>query len=218
VILDAYFRHPTDTEELAAVAPPSPPEPVARAAGVAAASPPSERLVVDLSAGWSSAWRGAERQSPVLALGLRAALAPLWWAGVEGTWLTSTETQTFGTLSASMRSYGVRGFVARDLLHGAGARLLVGPEIMVGLDRADGGMLMKASRETRPSFGAGLRAQLRLRLLPALWLSVLATLDYAPSAWGGTLAIGDSSSNEMDIFPPSRVRLMAGAGLSWAVF
>ncbi len=218
VILDAYFRHPTDTEELAAAGPAPPPEPVGRAAVVAPAAPPSERLVVDLSAGWSGAWRGAERQSPVLALGLRAALAPLWWAGVEGTWLTSSETQTFGTLSASLSSYGLRGFVARDLLHGAGARLLVGPEVMVGLDRADGGTLLDGTRETRSSFGAGLRAQLRLRLVHALWFSVLATFDYAPGAWGGKVAIRDSQSNEIEIFPPSRVRLMVGAGLSWAVF
>jgi hypothetical protein len=221
VILDAYFRHPTDTEELAAPAPA--PEPVVRATAVApAAPPPSERLAVDLSAGWSGAWRGADRQSPVLALGFRASLAPLWWAGVEGTWLTSSETQTFetpsGPLSASLRSYGLRGFVARDLLHGPGTQLLVGPEVLVGLDRADGAMLIAGSRETRPSFGAGLRAQLRLRLVQALWLSVLATLDYTPGAWGGTFAVADSPTHETEIFPPSRLRLMVGAGLSWTVF
>jgi hypothetical protein len=215
VILDAYFRHPTDTEELAAPAPA--PEPVVRASRLAP-PPRPERLVVDLWAGWSGAWSGADRQSPVLALGLRAALVPRWWAGVEGSWLTSSETQTFGTLSASLQSYGLRGFVARDLLHGASARLLVGPEVMVGLDRADGGTLSESSRETRPSFGAGLRAQLRLRLAQALWLSVLAMIDYAPGAWGGTLAIRDSQSSPMDIFPPPRVRLMVGAGLSWAAF
>jgi hypothetical protein len=220
VILDAYFRHPTDTEELAA--PALAPEPVARVTAVAPTAPPSERLAVDLSAGWSGAWRGADRQSPVLALGLRAALAPLWWAGVEGTWLTSPETQTFatpsGSLSASLRSYGLRGFVARDLLHAPSARLLVGPEVLVGLDRADGAMLMEGSRQMRPSFGAGLRAQLRLRLVQALWFSVLATLDYTPGAWGGTFAIADSPTHDTEIFPPSRLRLMVGAGLSWTAF
>ena len=218
VILDAYFRHPTDTEEVAAPAPTSRSEPVALATVVAPAPLRSERLVIDLSAGWSGGWRGADRQSPVLALGLRASLAPLWWAGLEGTWLTSSQTQTFGTLSATLRSYGVRGFVARDLLYRAGARLLVGPELLVGLDRADGSQLADGARETRPSFGAGLRTQLRLRLSPALWLSVLTTLDYAPGAWGGTIAIGDAPMHETEIFPPSRVRLMVGAGLSWAVF
>jgi hypothetical protein len=59
---------------------------------------------------------------------------------------------------------------------------------------------------------------LRRRLEKALWWSVLATLDYAPDAWGGTIAIRDSLSREIEIFPPSRVRLMVGAGLSWAVF
>jgi len=221
VILDAYFRHPTDTEELAGPAPA--PEPMARATASAPATPPPERLAVDLSAGWLGAWRGADRQSPVLALGLRAALAPLWWAGIEGTWLTSSVTQTFaspsGNLSASLRSYGLRGFVARDLLHGPRARLLVGPEVMVGLDRADGAMLPAGSRETRSSVGAGVRAQLRLRLVQALWLSVLATLDYMPAAWGGTFAVDDPQSDDTEtIFPPSRLRLMVGAGLSWTVF
>jgi hypothetical protein len=52
----------------------------------------------------------------------------------------------------------------------------------------------------------------------ALWLSVLATLDYTPGAWGGTFAIADSPTHDTEIFPPSRVRLMVGAGLSWTVF
>jgi hypothetical protein len=79
-------------------------------------------------------------------------------------------------------------------------------------------MLIEGSRQTRPSFGAGLRAQLRLRLVQALWLSALASVDYAPGAWGGTFAVADSQAHETEIFPPSRLRLMVGAGLSWTVF
>ncbi len=216
VILDAYFRHPTDTDELAVAAPA--PEPAARASAAPAPTPPpADRLVADVSAGWSSAWVNSNRTSPVLAIGLRAAVAPLWWAGIEGSWLTSSQSQTFGTASASLRSYGVRGFVARDFLHRTGAGLLVGPEVLLALDRSEAAMLLDSARQTRPSFGAGVRAQFQLKLLQALSLSVLATLDYAPGGWGGTLAV-QNASDETEIFPPSRVRLMAGAGLSWAIF
>jgi hypothetical protein len=113
----------------------------------------------------------------------------------------------------------LRGFITRDLMRRRGAGLLVGPELMVALDRADAAMLRDGARQTRASFGAGLRAQLQLRLARPLWLSVLAALDYAPAGWGGTFLIGDqTASGGTEIFPPSRVRLMVGAGLSWAVF
>jgi len=216
VILDAYFRHPTDTDELAVAA--ASPEPAARASAVTPAPPPSDRLVADLSAGWSGAWRGADHMSPVLALGIRAALSPLWWAGVEGSWLTSSQSQTFGAATASARSYGLRGFVARELMRRAGVGLLVGPEVLVGLDHADGAMLLDRAGQTRPSFGAGLRGQFRLQLARPLWLSVVFALDYSPAGWGGTLLIKDASSQEIEVFPPSRLRVMVGAGLSWAIF
>jgi hypothetical protein len=218
VILDAYFRHPTDAEDAVAAAP----APVARTAPVDAvpASPPPDRFVADLSAGWASAWGGGDQASPVLALGVRVALLPpAWWAGVEGSWLTSAQSHAVGVASASARSFGVRAFVARDVVQRPGAGVLVGPEVMVALDRADAGMLLEGERQTRARFGAGLRAQLQLRLARPLWLSVLATFDYAPAGWGGTFLIADQSAASVtEIFPPSRLRLMVGAGLSWAVF
>jgi hypothetical protein len=216
VILDAYFRHPSDADDVGAAAPAA----VARTAPlvVAAPSPAPDRLVLDLSAGWASAWGGADHGSPVLALGVRLALMPPhWWAGIEGSWMTSAQSQTFGAASASARSYGLRGFVARDLVRRPGVGLLVGPEVMVALDHADAAKLLDGERQTRARFGAGLRAQLQLRLARPLWLSVLATFDYAPAGWGGTFLLADQSG-ETEIFPPSRVRLMVGAGLSWAVF
>jgi hypothetical protein len=218
VILDAYFRHPTDADDVVAAAP----APVARTAPVdtAPASPAPDRFVADLSAGWANAWGGADHGSPVLALGVRLALMPpAWWAGLEGSWMTSAQSQTVGVASASARSYGLRGFVARDLVQRSGVGLLVGPEVMVALDHADAATLLDGERQTRARFGAGLRAQLQLRLARPLWLSVLAAFDYAPAGWGGTFLIADqSASGETEIFPPSRVRLMVGAGLSWAVF
>lgn len=216
VILDAYFRHPSDADDVVAATP----APVARTAPVAGAPaiPASDRFVVDLSAGWASAWGGADHTSPVLALAVRLALVPpAWWAGIEGSWMTSAQSETVGAASASARSYGLRAFVARDLVPRPGVGLLVGPEVMVALDHADAARLMEGERQTRARFGAGLRAQLQLRLARPLWLSVLATFDYA--GWGGTFLIADQSpSGESEIFPPSRVRLMVGAGLSWAVF
>ena len=218
VILDAYFRHPSDSDDVVAAAP-APAAPIAPLA-VAPASPPPDRFVADLSGGWASGWGGADHMSPVLALGARVALLPpVWWAGVEGSWLTSAQSQTVGGRSASARSFALRGFVARDFVRRPGAGLLVGPEVLVALDRADAAMLLDGERQTRARFGAGLRAQLQLRLAQPLWLSVLATFDYAPAGWGGTFLIADDSSpGGTEIFPPSRVRLMVAVGLSWAVF
>ena len=122
VILDAYFRHPTDTEELAA----------ARAGARADGAGDGNRAPAGARRrnGWPWICRRGGRARGVAPTDK----ARCWRWDCErrwrrsggpasrGRWLTSSVTQTFatpsGNVSASLRSYGLRGFVARDLLHG----------------------------------------------------------------------------------------------------
>jgi hypothetical protein len=223
VVLESYFRHPSDD-------PPAPPPsqvpaaPAVSARARPAPSPPP-RLALDLGGGWAGGWSGAEQSSPLLALGLRLGIAPpAWWVGLEGTWLVTEQTQVVnGGRQASERSFALRSFVARDLLGGGagGPVLLFGPEAVLALDRADGGMLMQGAARLRASFGGGLRAHFQLALASRVSLGLLAAVDYLPTAWGGSFWVVEGSSvtaNGTEIFPASRVRLMIGAGVSWAVF
>ncbi|HET6148788.1 MAG TPA: hypothetical protein VFH68_14725 [Polyangia bacterium] len=221
VVLESYFRHPSDD-------PPAPAPDRARPARVvvsarAQPAPSAARLALDLGGGWAGGWSGAEESSPVLAIDVRLRIAPpAWWAGLEGAWLVTQQTQPVSgsSLRASERSFAVRAFVARDLLGGAGRSvLLVGPEAVLALDRADSTMLMDGGARMRASFGAGLRAHFQLALAREVFLGLLAAVDYLPRPWGGSFWVDDPpTGTTTEIFPASRVRLMIGVGLSWAVF
>jgi hypothetical protein len=117
--------------------------------------------------------------------------------------------------------------VARDLLARDGARdpgagriaLLVGPEAVLALDHANGAMLPQGSAGTRPAFGGGARAHLQVAVTSQLRLGVLAVLDYLPSAWSGSFLLEQAQPGRFtELFPAPRLRLMIGAGVSWAVF
>src|SRR6266700_5807862 len=110
VVLDSYFRHPTE-EPLAAPKPAPPAGPDMAATVAARARPPvePERLALDLTGGWAGGWSGGDQSSPLLALGLRVAVAPpAWWAGLEATWLTAQQSQTLDGATATQRSYALR--------------------------------------------------------------------------------------------------------------
>jgi hypothetical protein len=216
VVLDSYFRHPSDDAGPAPMARGGPARTLAAAPPPPA--PPATRLALDLGGGWAGGRAGSQQSSPLLALGLRLGLAPpAWWIGLEGAWLVSQQTAPVGSARASERSFAVRGFLARDLLGGGGAVLLVGPEAALALDRADGASLPQGAARLRASFGGGLRAHFQLALARQVALGLIAAADYLPAAWSGSFWI-DRSMMQTEIFPASRVRLMIGAGVSWAVF
>ena len=226
VVLDAYFRHPTDATAVVAAPGNSPTEPALAMRGPPAARPDA-RLALDLMGGWAAGWAGADQSSPLLALGVRVAVAlPAWWAGVEGAWLTAQRTERPAQdATATLRSYAVHAFFSRDVardLRGGGAgrvALLIGPEAVLALDHADGAMLPGGSAGTRPSFGGGGRAHLEISLTPQLRLGLLAVIDYLPSAWGGSFLLEQPDPGRFtELFPASRLRLTIGAGVSWAVF
>ena len=216
VVLDSYFRHPSDDAAPAFTARGEPAPTLAAARPQPA--PPAQRLALDMRGGWSGGWSGGQQSSPLLALGLRLSVAPpAWWVGLEGTWLVTQQAWSVGSARATERSYAVRGFLARDLLGGGGVALLVGPEAVLALDRADGASLPQGAARLRASFGGGLRAHFQLALTRQVSLGLVAAADYLPAAWGGSFWI-NRSAMQTEIFPASRVRLMIGAGVSWAVF
>jgi hypothetical protein len=236
VVLDGYFRHPTEPIAVA----PAPTDAAANGPALATrgqpAAPRDTRLALDLTGGWAGGWAGADQSSPLLALGVRVAVPlPAWWAGVEGTWLTAPQTEKPAQdATATLRSYAVRAFFAYDLAHGLAREvardpgggggagriaLLVGPEAVLALDHADGAMLPQGSAGTRPAVGGGARAHLQVAITSQLRLGVLAVLDYLPSAWSGSFLLEQAQPGRFtELFPAPRLRLMIGAGVSWAVF
>jgi hypothetical protein len=244
VVLDAYFRHPAPAQDDARDAqvavvnrtPVATATATATRTGAAAPAPAAEevRLALDLSAAWAGGWAGGggAPAGPALALGLRLAIVPSsWWVGLEGAWMLSKQsadlaagagrdpnsTASSGTESASLRSLALRGFVARDLTRTDRLALLVGPEILLELDQADGAALRDGSKQTRASWGGGARGQFELRLARRAFVSFVAAVDYGPEAWGGTFVV-QTATGEQEIFPTSHFRLLLGAGLGLAVF
>ena len=220
VVLDSYFRHPSQeaspgpvsTSEAAA------PTSVSTVSEGAVASPTPTRLSLDVAGGWAGAWAGGHQASPALILGLRLGiLPPSWSAGLDATAIVAAERQAFGAATATLRSYQLRGFLARELLGRGRVTLRAGPEALVALDRADAGTLPEGASRTRAAIGGGLRVQLQLRLVARLLASLLLAIDYAPTSWAGTLLV-ENSSTETEVFPSARGRLIVGGGLSWAVF
>jgi hypothetical protein len=220
VVLDSYFRHPSEEVSPAPASVPAPADPTAVSTVSAriVASPTPPRLLLDVAGGWASGWAGGYHASPALILGLRLGVVPAAWsAGIEATALLAAERQTFGAATATLRSYQLRGFFARELLGDGRVTLRAGPEALLAFDRADAGTLLEGASRTRAAFGGGLRVQLQLRLAARILASLLAAIDYAPTAWAGTLLV-ENSSTETEIFPSARARLMVAGGLSWAVF
>jgi hypothetical protein len=90
---------------------------------------------------------------------------------------------------------------------------------MLALDRADGASLPAGTARLRASFGGGLRAQFQLALTRQVLLGLIAAADYLPAAWGGSFWFEQSPGlPAVEIFQASRLRLMVGVGVSWAVF
>ena len=241
VVLDAYFRHPAPAADDAGEAPvvvvsPTAPDSASTTRATASAPAAEEtRLALEMTAGWSGGSAGSG--GPTVALGLRLAIVPSssWWAGLEGAWMVSKQSEDLaagpgqsggggsassgsaGSESASLRSLALRGFVARDLTRTDRLALLVGPEILLELDQADAAALRDGSTRTRASWAAGARGQLELRLARRAFVSFVAAVDYGPEAWGGTFVV-QTATGEQEIFPTSRFRLLLGAGLGLAVF
>ena len=216
LVLESFFRHPAseqpdDDAGGGAAAPPAiaaaPARPAALGWGPAvellgawAGGPSGPALAVDV-------WYGAGSMSP-------------WAFGLEGVWMASEQRFTIelpgsGQATASARSTLFRGWVARRLRVAEPVEILLGPELVLGLDHVQPSGVPNGMSNVRAAPGVGGRAQLRLRLASRVALSLVAALDVTPPALAGRLEIEGLPG---ELFPAPAVRLFVGAGIALALF
>jgi hypothetical protein len=210
LVLESYFRHPTEHTTAAAVVPP------AIAAAPARPAPLGWGPAVDLVGAWALGPSG-----PAVAVDLwYGGRSSSWAAGVDGVWLPVDQRLTidFGSGPAgtgTVRSALFHGWVTRRLRIAAPAEILLGPEVVLGVDRIETGGLPAGMSNRRAAPGAGARGQLRLRLGAPVTLSLIAAVDYTPQAWAGRFEIAGVPG---EFSPAPQIRLFVGAGLGAALF
>jgi hypothetical protein len=212
LVLESFFRRPSEPgDEVGGTTAP----------GIAAAPERPAALGwgpgLDLLGAWAVGPSG-----PALAVNVwyGPGSASPWAFGVDGVWLATEQRLTIdlgasGQATATARSTLLRGWVARRLRVAAPVELLLGPEVVVGIDRMHPTGVPGGMSNVRAAPGAGGRAQLRLRLAPRVALSLVAALDVTPPALAGRFEI-DGLSREL--FPVPTIRLFVGAGLALTLF
>lgn len=143
-----------------------------------------------------------------------------WAFGVDGVWMATEQQLTIdlgasGQAAAAARSTLLRGWVARRLRVAVPIELLLGPEVVLGIDRMHPTGVPNGMSNARAAPGAGGRAQLRLQLAGRVALALVAALDVTPPALAGRFEI-DGLPGEL--FPAPTIRLFVGAGLSLTLF
>jgi hypothetical protein len=211
VVLESFFRHPTEPASDAAA-----PEPPA----IAAAPPRAAALgwgpALDVVGAWTLGPSG-----PALALDVwYGGRSPSGWAlGIEGAWLPTEQRLAIpfegGSGTGTLQSTLFRGWVARRLRVAAPLEVLIGPEVVLAVDRMETSGVPDGTSNHRAAGGAGGRAHLRLRLAARATLSLVAALDYTPRAWAGRFEIEGLPGQ---LFPSPELRLFVGAGLGIALF
>ena len=219
LLLESFFRHPADP-------------PAARSTAATAAAPASAPVVIAAAPapqpalGWGpavdvmGAW-AAGPSSPGVALdvwyGGRSASS--WAAGIGGVWLAKEQTIGIeygtGQGTGTVRSALLRGWVARRLRLAPAAEILVGPELVLAVDRMETAGVPLGMSNHREAFGGGARASARLRLAPRVALSLVTALDYTPRALAPEFQLVDQGR---DLYPSPEVRLFVGLGLGLALF
>jgi hypothetical protein len=213
VVLDSFFRHPADAaadadaggggSNTSAVAERTAPPAPAPGAPVA--------LAVDVGGAFAAGPR-----SPALAIDLRLGLRSGWTIGLQAAWLVTEQEQRLAAVTASLASYAFRASFTRRLRPGRALDVLVGPELLYQLDRARIPGASGGTGGLRGGWGAGVRGQLQLRLGPRVGASMFAAADYAPpdlSAYFEAETM-DGAPFMTQIFPPARLRVLVGVGVS----
>ncbi len=213
LVLEAFFRRPTEPpDDSATTAPP----------GIVSAAPARPAVLgwgpgLDLLGGWADGPSG-----PALAVDVwyGPGSASPWAFGVEGVWMATAQRLTIdlgasGQAAATARSTLFRGWVARRLRVAAPVELLLGPEVVLAIDRMVPTDVPNGMSNVRAAPGAGGRAQLRLRLAARVALSLVAAFDVTPPALAGRFEI-DGLPGEL--FPVPTIRLFVGVGLGLALF
>jgi len=122
--------------------------------------------------------------------------------------LMSRSAVTLG--SFTLRACGFRAFRPHRRVSAQ-----LGPELLLQLDRARGSGLREARSVLRAGWGIGVNGAVDVPLVSWLALTIVASVDYAPSGWAGKLQV----TNRGEVLEPAAVRLLVAAGprflLNW---
>jgi hypothetical protein len=223
LVLESFFRRsaPPAPDARADEAPA-----VAAAPAVPSAAAATATTTTTTTLGWGpavdllGAW-ALGPSSPALAFDLWYAGRPpsAWAFGVEGVWHFSEQhlTEEFEGVAATatLRSTLLRGWVARRLRVATPLELLLGPELVLGVDRMSTSGFPDGASNVRASAGGGGRAHLRLRLASRATLSLVAAVDYTPHALAARFEVDNVPG---EFFPAPQVRAFIGAGVGIALF
>jgi hypothetical protein len=220
LLLESFFRHPADPP---VERPTAAPAAAARASAtpVIAAAPAARPALgwgpaVDVIAAWAG---GPSGPGVALDLWYGGRSASSWAGGIEGLWLAAEQTVGIdygtGQGTGTIRSALVRGWAARRLRLASSFEVLAGPELVLALDRMSTTGVPDGMSNHREAFGAGARANARLRLASRVALSVVTALDYTPRALAPQFELAGQGR---DLYPSAQLRLFVGVGLGLALF
>ena len=221
VVVGAVADHQTVTVPL--LAPDERPAPgsVPSTMGVSTASPTTIAASPTRSASTGAAVMlallggvAAESASPTVGADLAVVHPSGWGVAVTAAWLLSDRQQTIDSEGdVTLRSYSLRAGGFWRLRATRALSVALGPELLLQVDRATTSGLGAPPPASRAAWGVGAQATADLRLASWVSLAVLASADYAPSGWAGTLEV----TNRGEILPSSAFRLSIAAGPRFAV-
>jgi len=152
--------------------------------------------------------------SPALAAEVAAAHRSGWGGALRGAWLTSGPAAPIdGGGTISLRSFVLRAWGSRTFRPDRVFSIQVGPELLMQLDRAEPSGLQGAQPAWRAGWGVGVGAAVDVPLARWVALSMLASVDYAPAAWAGSLDV----TNRGEVLRPGALRVLVGAGPRFAL-
>lgn len=137
-----------------------------------------------------------------------------WGAALRASWPTSERTEVIdGGGAARLRSVAWRASAFRTFRLDRVFSLHVGPEVLWQLDHAEASGVAGAESVWRSGWGLGLGGGVDVPLASWVAISVMASIDYAPPALTGGLAV----ANRGDVLRPGALRMLVGAGPRLAV-
>ena len=180
---------------------------LARAASAAPAAAPrfTGTLVAALAADETGAAIAAQ-----LALARRSG----WGGALRGTWAMSPRQEPVeGGGTVALRSLVLRGWAFQTFRPDRVFSVQVGPEVLLQLDRAEPAGLAGGQATWRAGWGLGVGGGIDVPVARWVAIAVLASVDYAPAGWGGTLAV----DNRGDVLGQSALRVLVAAGPRFSV-
>lgn len=148
------------------------------------------------------------------------ALRRQWGAALRGAWAPSQREQAIdggadGSGAVTLGSFTLRACGFRAFRPHRRVSAQLGPELLLQLDRARGSGLREARSVLRAGWGIGVNGAVDVPLASWLALTIVASVDYAPSGWAGKLQV----TNRGEVLEPAAVRLLVAAGprflLNW---